>query len=281
MPCDPAFLAQIKLFAQLDDEERGVLAQAVANKSVNKGETLFKAGDIGDSMFMVEKGAVELYVKDNAGQKITLHVARPGEFFGELSLLDGGSRTAFAVAEEATDLVVLDREDLVQLFQKKPHAALDMLAVMGGMTRKANALLRARVSRNVNEVAEDKRSTVDKVADAVAKFSGEIKFIIIHIVLFAAWIIPNVTGWLIFDEYPFGLLTMVVSLEAIFLSCLVLISANLQGAKDRVRSDIEYEVNLKAEAEVTHLHEKTDRLHEEMMERFTRLEKIVAKKDAA
>src|SRR5690242_11609782 len=100
MPTSVEFLQQIKLFAQLDDEERAVLAQSVHNRQVKPGEAIFQAGDRGDSMFMVEKGAIELFVKDNAGQKIVLHTTRAGEFFGELSLLDGGSRTATAVAVE-------------------------------------------------------------------------------------------------------------------------------------------------------------------------------------
>lgn len=275
MPTDPDFLEQIKLFAKLDGDERAVLAQAVNNRTAASGTALFRAGDPGDSMFIVESGAVELYVMDHAGQKIVLHIARRGDFFGELSLLDGGSRTASASVVEDAALVVLDREDLLQLFQKKPEAALDMLATMGGMTRKANALLRQRVARNVNEEVEDTRSRIDRIADAVATFSGDIKFIGIHVVWFAIWVGLNTSGALRFDPYPFGLLTMVVSLEAIFLSCLVLISQNLQVAKDRVRSDIEYEVNVKAELEVAHLHEKTDRLHEEMLERFGRLERAL------
>ncbi|HVV87916.1 MAG TPA: DUF1003 domain-containing protein [Kofleriaceae bacterium] len=275
MPTDPAFLAQFKLFAQLDDDERAVLAQAVHNRPVTPGEVLFRAGEPGDSMFLVEDGAVELFVTDNVGQKIVLHTAKPGDVFGELSLLDGGSRTASATAVADGRLVVLDRDDLLQLFRKKPEAALDMLAAMGGMTRNANALLRERVARNVNQEVADTRSRIDRIADAVATFSGDIKFIVIHVVWFGIWIGLNVTGALRFDPYPFGLLTMVVSLEAIFLSCLVLISQNLQVAKDRVRSDVEYDVNIKAEAEVAHLHAKTDRIHEDMLERFERLERAM------
>jgi uncharacterized membrane protein len=277
MPTDAAFLAQIKLFAQLDDDEREVLAQVVHNKTVQPGDYLFKANEPGDSMFIVQEGAIELFVKDHSGQKIVLHIARPGDFFGELSLLDGGSRTASACAVETSQLVMLDRDDLLQLFKKKPEAALDMLAVMGGMTRKANALLRERVARNVNEEVAEQRSLVDRVADKVAQFAGEIKFIVIHAIFFGLWIGLNSLKIAVFDEYPYSFLTMLVSLEAIFLSCLVLISQNMQGATDRVRADIEYEINVKAELEVAHLHEKTDRIHEEMLERFSRLEKALGK----
>jgi uncharacterized membrane protein len=229
-------------------------------------------------MFIVQSGAVELFVKDTAGQKIILHTAQPGDFFGELSLLDSGSRTATARVAEATTLLVLDREDLLQLFRKRPDAALDMLAAMGRMTRKANALLRERVVKNVNEEVQEERSNlVLRVADWVANFSGSITFLLIHVVFFAAWITLNVGALSFgdFDPFPFGLLTMAVSLEAIILSTLLLFSSNRQSARDRIRSDVEYEVNLKAELEVAHLHEKSDRMHEEMLERFARLEKAL------
>lgn len=281
MAADAAFLSQIHLFAQLDDDERCVLAQAMSHKTLTSGEQVFRVGDPGDSMFIVETGAIELSVTDTTGQKIVLHTSQPGDFFGELSLLDGGSRTASAQAVEGTKLLVLDREDLLQLFRTRPDAALDMLAVMGRMTRKANALLRARVVRNVNEeVAEDRGGLVLRVADWVANFSGSITFLVLHVFIFAIWISLNigVLPFGDFDPFPFGLLTMAVSLEAIILSTLLLFSSNRQAARDRIRGDIEYEVNLKAELEVAHLHEKTDRIYEEMLERFTRLEKALARR---
>jgi CRP/FNR family transcriptional regulator, cyclic AMP receptor protein len=275
MAADTSFLSQIQLFAQLDEDERNVLAQAMAERTARCGEPLFRIGDPGDSMFIVQAGKVELFVKDNAGQKIVLHDAVSGDFFGELSLLDGGSRTASATCLEDSQLYVLDREDLLQLFRKRPDAALDMLAVMGRMTRKANALLRERVSKNVNEQVQEERSNIIlRTADFVANFSGSITFLLIHVVLFAFWLAINLTHYA-FDPFPFGLLTMAVSLEAIILSTLLLFSSNRQGARDRIRADIEYEINMKAELEVAHLHEKTDKMCEEMLERLSRIEKAM------
>ena len=278
MPADPAFLSQIQLFAQLDDDERSVLAQQMHERLLNAGEVLFRLGEPGDSMFIVQSGAIELSVKDTAGQKIVLHTSTSGDFFGELSLLDEGSRTATATAVESTNLFVLDRDDLLQLFRKRPDAALDMLAAMGRMTRKANAMLRERVVKNVNEAVEVERGNlVLRVADWVANFSGSITFLVLHVGIFALWIGMNLTKLPIgvFDPYPFGLLTMCVSLEAIILSTLLLFSSNRQGARDRIRSDVEYDINLRAELEVAHLHEKTERLNEEMHERFNKLEKAL------
>lgn len=141
------------------------------------------------------------------------------------------------------------------------------------MTRKADELLRTRVSRNANEEMEEHLTPLQKIADVIAWFSGSISFLLINAVWFALWIGLNTLpiGFEPFDPYPFGLLTMIVSLEAIFLSCFVLVSQNRQTEKDRVRSDIEYEVNVKAELEVTHLHEKTDRMYEHMLGKFAQL----------
>jgi len=278
MAADTHFLSQIQLFAQLDEDERGVLGQAMNERALAPGEVLFRLGDPGDSMFIVMSGAVELFVKDMAGQKIVLHTATPGDYFGELSLLDGGSRTASAVGVEPSSLLVLDREDLLQLFRKRPDAALDMLATMSRMTRRANALLRERVARNVNEeISEERGGPVLRVADWVANFSGSITFLVLHVGIFTVWILLNVGALPFgdFDPFPFGLLTMAVSLEAIILSTLLLFSSNRQTARDRIRSDVEYEINLKAELEVAHLHEKTDRIYEEMLDRFARLEKAL------
>jgi uncharacterized membrane protein len=153
-----------------------------------------------------------------------------------------------------------------------------MLAAMSGMTRKADELLRTRVARNVNEEVPEPTSVLQKVADVIAWFSGSMPFLILNGAWFVIWISLNVLpfGFKPFDPFPFGLLTMIVSLEAIFLSCFVLVSQNRQAEKDRVRADIEYEVNIKAELEIAHLHEKTDRIYERMLERFARLEKAVS-----
>lgn len=278
MPCDVEMLAGVELFEHLTDEDRRSLAEVIDRRPLAAGETLFKAGEPGDSLFVVQAGEVELYIKDTAGQKIVLTVAGRGEIFGELSLLDQGARTATAVAQIDSELLELDRDDLLLLFKKTPVAALGLLASMGHMTRKADALLRTRVSRNANEEAEEQRGFILRVADWVSWFSGSMSFLGIHGVWFIVWILINTgaIGITAFDPYPYGLLTMIVSLEAIFLSCIVLISQNRQAEKDRVRSDIEYEVNVKAELEVAHLHEKTDRIYSEMHEHFAKMQKAMA-----
>ena len=275
MPCEPELLKGIAIFELLHVEDRIELAKVVDTLRLQSGELLFQAGEPGESLFIVRSGAIELYIRDTAGQKIVLTTAEEGELFGELSLLDSGPRTATAVALADAELLVLDRDDLLLLFQKRPDAALHILAAMSGMTRKADELLRTRVSRNVNEEMDVHSTPLQRVADGIAWFSGSLMFLIINGIWFTSWIALNTLSPGTFDPYPFGLLTMIVSLEAIFLSCFVLISQNRQGEKDRVRSDIEYEVNIKAELEIAHLHEKTDRIHESMLDRFAKLEKLI------
>ncbi|MGZ3453926.1 MAG: DUF1003 domain-containing protein [Polyangiales bacterium] len=279
MPTPAELLADVPLFALLDDQERAALAERVENKQLVKGSLVFNAGDPGDELFVVKSGKVEMFFRNDTGERIVLETAGPGEFFGEISLLDGGPRTASAIVLEDLDAVVVDREDLDELIRVKPAAALDLLAATGKRLRVNATLLRHTASRNVNVEVADTRSIALKVADWISAFSGSMEFLYIHIVLFAVWILLNVRPFSTmvhfanFDPFPFGLLTMCVSLEAIFLSVFVLLSQNRQAERDRVRNDVEYDVNLKAELEIAHLHEKVDHMHAEVLARLASIEK--------
>ena len=265
-------LGTAPLFKLLDASERADLEGVFARRDFAPGDKVFSLGEPGDSLYIVGTGSVELFVKDNAGSKIVLALCGPGEVFGELSLFDGGARTASAVALESSTLLVLDRDDLLTFLRRHPDAALDLLTTMGQRIRSTDELLRRRVARNINEEMEIRSTTIERVADVIAEFSGSILFLILNALWFAGWITWNlIPGIPHFDPYPFGFLTMVVSLEAIFLSIFVLVSQNRQGAKDRLRADAEYEVNLKAELEITHLHEKVDFLNEEVLARLPRV----------
>jgi CRP/FNR family cyclic AMP-dependent transcriptional regulator len=276
MPVEAALLEGVELFRALDDEDRRSLAGSMDLQHAKEGTTLFRQGDAGDSLFVVSSGCVELFVKDHAGQEIVLHHVAPRDAFGELSLLDGRPRTATARVIEDSELLVLDRADLLTLVRRTPDLALDILAHMSGETRRADELLRSRVSRNVNVEIAEHLKPIERVADWIAWFSGSMPFLTLNAAWFGVWIIINTVGLMgihHFDPYPFGLLTMIVSLEAIFLSIFVLIAQNRQAAKDRVRSDVEYEVNVKAEMEVAHLHEKLDQISEQVGARLSRLER--------
>jgi uncharacterized membrane protein len=269
-------LAEVPFFALLDEEERNFLAKELDIVKFPAGHVIFSAGDPGDALFVIRSGEAEVFFKDNTGGRIVLETPREGDFFGEISLLDNGPRTASVVVTRDVEALRVDRSDLDHLLRLHPEAALALLAAMGKRMRKTAELLRHTASRNVNEEAEDKRTTIQKAADWIAEFSGSIAFLVIHVVIFAVWIFINV-GWVpgvpMFDEFPFGLLTMAVSLEAIILSVFVLLSQNRQIAKERVRADIEYDVNLKAELEVAHLHEKFDHFTGVLLERLERIER--------
>ncbi len=280
MPTDAALLAGVPFFQYLDDVEREVLAQQLDAVSLPAGQLVFQINDPGGTMFVIRQGCVEVFLKDDTGERIVLETPGPGEVFGELSFLDGGGRSASVVVVEDLEALTVDRGDLEHLFRIHPEAGLDVITAMGNRLRRTVELLRHTASRNVNLEVADSRSQVEKVADWIAAFSGSITFLMIHVVIFAVWILLNVDwlpGWKppMFDPFPFGLLTMVVSLEAIILSVFVLLSQNRQASKERIRGDIEYEVNLKAELEIAHLHEKMDRLHQEAVGRLAELQRLV------
>jgi CRP/FNR family cyclic AMP-dependent transcriptional regulator len=278
MPTRSELLANIPLFALLDDQERTSLAMRLDDIRFPAGATLFTAGDPGDSMFIIVSGEVEIFFRNNTGQRIALEIAAPGHFIGEIALLVGGARSASAVATQDVEALVVDRGDLDEFLRACPAAALDLLGATGRRLRESADLLRHTATRDANETAEDTRTAVMKIADTISEFSGSLPFLFIHCVIFFIWIILNVgplarTAYGAWDPFPFGLLTMVVSLEAIILSVFVLLSQNRQVARDRVRNDIEYDVNMKAELEVAELHKKLDHMGEEILARLERLER--------
>jgi uncharacterized membrane protein len=272
-------LAKVPLFSLLDENELAALGQRIDEVHEQVGTTLFHAGDPGDALYVVLDGEVDVFVKNATGERLLLEHARPGDFFGEISLLDAGPRTASAVVTRELHALVVDRGDLQQFLLLCPAATMDLLGAMGKRLRETARILRGSASRNVNVETEDKRTRLEKGADWISEFSGSLSFLFIHIVVFAVWIALNVHpldrtkagGW---DAYPFGLLTMSVSLEAIILSVFVLLSQNRQILRDRVRNDIEYGVNLKAELEVAQLHEKVDQLYEQVSRRLANLERF-------
>jgi uncharacterized membrane protein len=275
---DPNILAEVPLFTLLDAPELAALAERVDMISRPAGTLLFNYGDPGDSLFIVCDGEVEIFFKNDTGERVVLETACKNNFFGEISLLDGGPRTASAVVTKELLAVSVGRADLEDFLRARPTAAIQLLTAAGRRLRTSAGLLRRTASRNINQEMEDERTRLMRTADWIAEFSGSLTFLFAHCGIFLFWIVMN-TGWLSrspiggWDRYPFGLLTMAVSLEAIILSVFVLLSQNRQIARDRVRNDIEYDVNLKAELEIEQLHEKFDQLHSEVLGRLATLER--------
>src|SRR5215212_1090561 len=271
-------LKEVPLFQLLDDHERTELAGELDLVSFDAGQIIFEYGEPGHAIYVISSGEVEVYFKNDTGERIVLEVATRGDFFGELSMLDSGTRSASVVATQPTQTLRLDRGDLEKFLLLRPSAAMDLLAAIGRRHRQAVERLRHTATRNVNEEIEDNRTFVQKAADWIAAFAGSIPFLLIHVVVFAFWLIVNwlhIPGVPQFDPYPFGFLTLAVSLEAIFLSVFVLLSQNRQASKDRVHADIEYDVNLKAELEIAHLHEKIDRLTGDVLVRLDRVHRLL------
>ena len=274
MKPDAELLKEVSLFQFLDDQERAELADQLELVRFRAGQTIFQISDPGDSLYLIRSGEVEVFFKNHTGERIILEVVGGGGFIGELSLLDHGARSASVIATQDTETLRLNRSHLEKFLALRPQAAMDLLTAMGRRLRASSDRLRQTATRNVNEETEDKRSRVQKAADWIAEFAGSITFLMIHVVWFTVWVIINsvkLPGVPQFDPFPFGFLTLAVSLEAIFLSVFVLLSQNRQAAKDRVRSDIEYDVNLKAELEIVQLHEKMDRLTSDVLLRLEQL----------
>jgi CRP/FNR family transcriptional regulator, cyclic AMP receptor protein len=275
VPTDVDILAEVPFFHNLSAADRAMLAERIDVERVSAGTQMFGHGDPGGSLYVVRSGVVELFFKNDTGEHITLETVSAGQFFGEISLLDGGARTTAALVKEDLEALVIDRGDLEALVAVSPAAAMSLLAAAGERLRTTVGLLRHTASRNPNIETKDNRTTVMRAADWISEFSGSLPFLFIHVGVFAAWIGLNVGplarsgigGW---DTYPFGLLTMAVSLEAIILSVFVLLSQNRQVARDRVRNDIEYNVNVKAELQIAHMHEKVDNMYAAILARLDR-----------
>jgi len=274
-------LKEVKLFELMDDTELGALCGLLETNHFEKGDTVFSAGDAGDTVYIVRSGSVQVYIENYEGQKIILRENLKGDVFGDISLLDGGPRTATAVAVEASETLSLDRDQLLQLITKYPHAGLDLLTVMGRRLRATNELLRTQVTRNVNEEEEDVLTFGQRIADKVAAFGGSWTFIISFAVFLALWMGINSyalhealkIGGKPFDEYPFILLNLALSALAALQAPVIMMSQNRQAAKDRMQADLDYQVNLKAELEVAQLHSKVDRIYETMQAQFAKAER--------
>lgn len=254
-------LSHINLFLHLDEREQAGLLNVMKRMHVGVNETIVWHGDTGDSLYLIERGRVSVTVPSHKGEHVTLDVLEPGAIFGEISLLDGGPRTATIRAVEAADLLVLDRGAFRQFLTTHPDAVMDILTVMGHRQRASTEALRGM--RNPNDVFESSRLTLwQRISDVIATTAASQAFTMFHAVWFGAWILVNVTGLMSFDPFPFGLLTMVVSLEAIFLAIFVMVSQNRQSEKDRLRTDLDYQVNVKAQTEIMQISRRLERIEE-------------------
>lgn len=267
-------IGEVPIFELLDAEEREALAQMMDCRDYKASETIFRYGDAGGHIFILRSGRVELFVESDDGEKIILAENEHGDVIGELSFLDGGTRTATALAREDTQVLTMDRERLLEFIDKHPHAAMDLLTVVGRRLRHTDDLLRTRVSRNLNVEEQERMTLGQRVADTVASFGGSWPFIFLFGVVMLVWVLLNSTALLShhFDPYPYILLNLFLSMIAAIQAPVIMMSQNRQASKDRLKGDLDYEVNLKAELEVAQLHRKVDNLYERLEEHWARVE---------
>ncbi len=259
-------LAGIPLFSNMDDNERAEVYSIMTERVYQPGQQVMTAGDITCAFNIIERGNVEVWLTDTDGKKVVLDVLGPGKFFGELAMLAGETRSASATSEEEVVTLELQRDDFFNFLRRRPDAALDVLIELGQRLKHTDDILRTRVSRNPNDAEEVHLSIGQRIADVIADFSGSMPFLLINLVAFVLWISINTLGpkGFQFDPYPFQFLTMAVSLEAIFLSIFVLISQNRQSTKDRIKADLDYQVDVKSELEMSVLVTKMQAMEQKL-----------------
>jgi uncharacterized membrane protein len=261
MSCTPEALKQVPLFALLDDDEAAILAGQVELRRFVPRQRVYKIGDPGDKAYILVSGAVQVTTVDEDHQEVIVDQPAAGEFFGFASMLEQTPHQTNALATEDTVAIEVDRNDILILLQRKPHAGMDMLTVLGRQFHASQQLVRLRASRNPNVLIEEKTTFGERIADAVAGFGGSWAFII----MFAAAIIIY-SGINIFlrnrawDPYPFILLNLFLSMLAAIQAPVIMMSQNRQDTKDRLRGELDFDVNRRAESEIQGLARKMNLL---------------------
>jgi CRP/FNR family transcriptional regulator, cyclic AMP receptor protein len=257
MPCDAGELKHVPLFALLDQEEIAVLAAQVELKTFAPRQRIYKMGDPGMHAYILMSGSVQVSTVDEDHQEVVVDQPGHGQFFGFASMLEQTAHQTSAIAIEKSVCVEISRDDIAVLLQRKPMAGMDMLTVLGQQFHASQQLVRLRASRNANEVIEEKSTFGERIADDVASFGGSWPFIILVGVAFLIYTTINVAlrskAW---DPYPFILLNLFLSMLAAIQAPVIMMSQNRQDKKDRLRSELDFEVNRRAEAEIQNLSRK-------------------------
>ena len=265
MACDPHELKHVPLFALLDDEEAAVLASQVELKRFAARQRIYKIGDTSGQAYVMISGRVRVSTVDEDQQEVVVDEPGHGEFFGFASMLERTPHQTEAVAMEETECVEVSRDDIVTLLQRKPHAGMDMLTVLGRQFHASQRLVRVRAGRHPNEVIEREATVGERVADSVALFGGSWTFIILFAILSVAYVAVNVSlrkaAW---DPYPFILLNLFLSLLAAIQAPVIMMSQNRQDTKDRLRGELDYDVNRRAASDIQGLSRKLNLLGEKI-----------------
>jgi len=265
MACAPEELRHIPLFELLDDDETAILAAQVESKSFAARQRIYKIGDVDGKAYVVMSGAVRVSTVDEDQQEVVIAESGHGEFFGFASMLEGVPHTTNAMAMVDTVCIELDRHDIEVLLTRKPMAGMDMLTVQSRQIHAAQKLVQIRANRNANDLIEEEMTFGQRIADRVAQFGGSWRFIISFGVVLVVYTAINVAlrgrSW---DPYPFILLNLILSMLAAIQAPVIMMSQNRQDTRDRVRSELDYDVNRRAENEIQALSAKLNQLNEKM-----------------
>jgi CRP/FNR family transcriptional regulator, cyclic AMP receptor protein len=265
MACSPEILRRVPLFALLDDDETAVLAGQVELKTFAARERIYKIGEAGGRAYVMVSGRVRITTIDEDNQEVVVDEPAFGEFFGFASMLDQTPHQTHAVALEETVCLEVDRQDIAVLLQRKPHAGMDMLAVLGRQFHAAQQLVRVRANRHPNEVIETEATFGERIADSVARFGGSWTFILIFLFILGIYTTINARlGGSAWDPYPFILLNLFLSMLAAIQAPVIMMSQNRQDTKDRLRSELDFDVNRGAAADIQGLSRKLNLLGEQV-----------------
>jgi len=259
-------LRSVPLFASLDDDSAKDLRSLLSERKVPSNTLLFNRGDEGDAMYLIESGRIRISVVDDDKKEVTLAELAQGDFFGEMSIIDGRQRSADARVIEDCRLAILSRPAFLSFVRKKPDVALEMLGALTDRLRRTDQLLRSRVSRNANDEERKRLTIADRAADLIAEFGGSWKFIGASIGLIIFWIILN--SYILargFDAAPYQMLNLVLAVIAGMQAPIIMMSQNRQGEKDRLRADLDYQVNLKNELSLSEVLRRLDVLESERL----------------
>ena len=278
MACNPDILRQVPLFALLDDEETAVLAGQVEVKTFAPRQRIYKMGEPGDRAYVLVSGSVRVTIVDEDHQEVIIDQPAQGEFFGFASMLEQTPHQTTATAQEETVCLEVDRHDIAVLLERKPMAGMDMLTVLGRQFHASQQLVRVRAARNPSEVIEEEETFGERIADIVASFGGSWTFIITFAIVLIAYSSTNVVlGHRAWDPYPFILLNLFLSMLAAIQAPVIMMSQNRQDKKDRLRGELDYDVNRRAESEIQGLARKLNLLGDKIEDVEELLRKQVAR----
>jgi CRP/FNR family transcriptional regulator, cyclic AMP receptor protein len=267
MACSAEVLKGVPLFALLDEDETAVLASQVEVRNFDPRQRIYKKGEVADRAYVLVSGGVRVTTVDEDGQEVVIDEPAPGEFFGFASMLDQTPHQTDAIALQESTCIEVDRQDIKVLLERKPHAGLDMMAVLGRQFHASQRLIRVRANRNPNELIEEEETLGERIADAVASFGGSWTFIITFLLMLTAYTMLNhELGHSAWDPYPFILLNLFLSMLAALQAPVIMMSQNRQDKKDRLRSELDFDVNRRAASDIQGLSRKINLLGDKLLD---------------